>query len=94
MSTLKTMTFVGNRILVESIEEEKSDDGIVTPESAKPSTMKGTVVKLGNAERVEWLKDMKEGDVVLFERRTGTFLPIDNKGYLVLNEREHILAVL
>ncbi|MEA3489676.1 MAG: co-chaperone GroES [Candidatus Omnitrophota bacterium] len=89
---------LGDRVLVEVLEaEEITKGGIVLPDTAKEkpqqakvvATGKGKVSDEGNAVPLE----VKEGDVVLFGKYSGTELKIDEKNLLMLKE-EDILGII
>ena len=62
-----------DRILVERVgEEEKTKTGIIIPDSAREKQQRGKVIAVGKGrvnDKGEVIKlDVKEGDVVLFEK--------------------------
>ena len=66
-----------DRVLLERMEEDsKTAGGIIIPDSAKEKPMKGKIVAVGSGMRDESGKlvplDVKEGDVVLFSKWSGT----------------------
>ena len=91
---------VGDRILVESVEE-KEDKGkkgeIIIPDTAKEKPMESVVVALGtgktddNGRKVPF--EVKKGDRVLVSRYGGTEIKLDGKDYKILNG-DDILAVI
>lgn len=90
---------LADHIIVEAIvKEEKTSSGIYLPDTAakeKPQTGKVIAVGKGkvleNGTRVE--PEVKVGEVVVFEKYSGTEVKVDEKDYLILSERD-ILAVL
>jgi chaperonin GroES len=87
-----------DRILIERVEEEeKTKTGIIIPDAAREKQQKGKVIKVGKGrvnEKGEVLKlDVKEGDIVLFEKYGGEDLKIDGKEYVVLKE-ESVVGVI
>lgn len=93
-----TLKPLGSRIVVEPIEQEdKTVTGIYLPDTAKEKPMKGTIVAIGEGERDEAGKripmDVKVGDVVLFNKYSGTEVKIDDKKILVMKESD-ILAII
>ena len=89
---------LGDRILVESVEEkEVKKGGIIIPDSAKEKPTECVVVALGtgktddNGKKVPF--EVKKGDRVLTSKYGGTEIKIDGKEYKILNS-EDILAVL
>ena len=66
-----------DRILVERIElEEKTDSGIIIPDSAKEKAQTGKVLAVGAGKKDEKgqriAMDVKKGDVVFFGKYSGT----------------------
>jgi chaperonin GroES len=87
-----------DRILIERVEEEeKTKTGIIIPDAAREKQQKGKIVAVGKGrvnEKGEVLKlDVKEGDVVLFEKYGGEDIKIDNKEYVILKE-ESVVGVI
>ncbi|MCX7045866.1 MAG: co-chaperone GroES [Candidatus Sumerlaeota bacterium] len=90
---------LGDRVLVERLEEkdQKSDGGIIIPDTAKEKPMKGKVLAAGpgavqeNGERTAM--EVKKGDTVLFGKYAGTEVKIDSKEMLIMRESD-ILAIL
>jgi chaperonin GroES len=89
---------LGDRILVEAVEEkEVKKGGIVIPDTAKEKPMESRVVALGtgkiddNGKKVPF--EMKKGDRLLVARYGGTEIKLDGKEYKILNS-EDVLAVI
>ena len=91
---------VGDRILVESVEEKenKGKKGeIIIPDTAKEKPMESVVVALGtgkvddNGKHVPF--EVKKGDRVLANKFGGTEIKLDGKEYKILNG-DDILAVI
>ena len=90
---------LGARVVVEPIEQEEiTAGGIVLPETAKEKPQRGTVVAAGPGDRDENGKriamDVKEGDVVLFAKYSGTEIKVDGKKLLILRESDLLAIVL
>ncbi len=80
---------LGDRILAERVEEtNKTASGIIIPDNAKEKPSQAKVVAVSSEA-----KDVKEGDVVVFGKYSGTELTLDGKEYLVL-ETSDILGVV
>jgi len=88
---------LGNRVVVEPIEqEEMTAGGIVLPETAKEKPQKGTVVAVGSGEYQDGNlveMEVKEGDQVLFAKYAGTEIKVDGKKVLILRESD-LLAIV
>ena len=93
---------IGDRILVEPVEEKKTKEGgIIIPDTAKEKPQEGIVVALGtgktNESGTKIPFEVKKGDRVLFSKYGGSELPshlkVDGKEYKLINS-DDILAVL
>ena len=87
-----------DRVLIERVEEEeKTKTGIIIPDAAREKQQKGKIVAVGKGrvnDKGEVLKlDVKEGDVVLFEKYGGEDIKMDGKEYVILKE-ESIIGVV
>jgi chaperonin GroES len=86
-----------DRVVVKVIEEEqRTQGGIVLPDTAKEKPQEGEVVAVGpgrlldNGTRVA--PSVKVGDRVVFAKYSGTEVKVDGQEYLILRETD-ILAV-
>ena len=89
---------LGNRVVVEPIEEEEvTTGGIVLPETAKEKPQKGTVLSIGPGERDDDGKriplDVAVDDVVLYAKYAGTEIKVEGKKLLILRESD-LLAIV
>jgi len=98
MATATALKPLGDRVVVERIEEEaKTRGGIVLPDTAKEKPQKGKVIAVGsgrvldNGTKVSL--EVKAGDVVVFAKYGGTEIEIEGKEYIILSERD-LLAVM
>jgi len=87
-----------DRVLVKYSEEaEKSAGGLYIPDTAKEKPQKGEVIAVGpgritddgRLQKVE----VKVGNVVLFDKFSGSKITMDNVDYLILKE-EDILGIV
>ena len=88
---------LGNRIVIEILEEEKKNNGIIlVPNSQKKSQM-GKIIAIGEGKLSNDNKliplSVKIGESVLFSEYSGTEIEYKGKSYLILKE-EDILAIL
>ena len=90
---------IGDRVIVKvKEEEEKTVGGIVLASNAKKKPTEGEVVAVGdgayasNGEKIPM--SVKKGDVVIYDRYSGTNVEVEYEGekYLVLREKD-ILAI-
>jgi chaperonin GroES len=98
MEDLMKLKPLGNRVVIEPIEqEEMTAGGIVLPETAKEKPQKGKVIATGPGERDEDGKfialEVKEGDEVLFAKYAGTEIKVEGKKLLILRETD-LLAII
>lgn len=76
------------RVFVRYSEDlEKTAGGIYVPDVAKEKPQKGTVEEVGSE-----VKAVKVGDLILFDKYSGTKINVDSTDYLILKE-EDILGV-
>ncbi len=89
---------LADRVVVEPIEEEEPKKGkIIIPDTAKEKPQEGKVIAVGPGRLTEDGKriplEVKVNDTVLYGKYSGTEIEIDDKKYLILDERD-ILAIL
>ncbi|MEK6680102.1 MAG: co-chaperone GroES [Nitrospirota bacterium] len=79
---------LGEKVFVSYAEElDKTAGGIYIPDAAKEKPQKGKVEGVGKD-----VKSLKVGDMVLFDKYSGSKISIDNVEYLIVKE-EDILGV-
>lgn len=84
---------LADRVLVEPAKaEEKTVGGIIIPDTAKEKPQKGTVIAVGPGKKDEPMT-VKEGDVVLYGKYSGTEITIDGNDYLIMRESD-IVAII
>jgi chaperonin GroES len=71
-----------------SAELEKTLGGLYIPDAAKEKPQKGKIEAIGNE-----VKNVKIGDVILFDKYSGSKITIDSQEYLILKE-EDILGII
>ena len=88
---------LGDRVIVEAMSQETSKSGIIIPDTAKEKPQQGKVVAVGPGRLSEsgdrLAPEVKEGDVVLFGKYSGTEIEVESSELLILRESD-ILAVL
>ncbi len=89
---------LGDRVLIEILEaEEKTKGGIVLPETAQEKPQQGKVVAVGPGKISDEGKNIslqvKNGDIVLYGKYSGTELKLDERNLLMLKE-EDILGIV
>jgi chaperonin GroES len=69
-------------------EMEKTPGGIYIPEAAKEKPQRGKVEAIGKD-----VKEIKAGDVVLFDKYAGSKIKMDDSEYLIIKEEE-VLGII
>lgn len=88
---------LSDRVLVQPAPaEEKTESGIIIPDSAKEKPQEGTVVAAGpgkveNGNKIDM--SVKEGDKVLYGKYSGTEVTLDGEEYLIMRESD-ILGIV
>jgi chaperonin GroES len=87
-----------DRIVVKRIDEdEKTQGGIIIPDTAKEKPQRGKAVAVGNGKLLEDGKlrplDVHKGDTVLFTKYAGTEIQIEGEEHLIIRE-DDVLGVL
>lgn len=84
---------LADRVLIEaSAAEEKTQGGIIIPDTAKEKPQRGKVIAAGPGKKDEPIT-VKVGDTVLYGKYAGTEISIDGKDYLIMRESD-ILAII
>ncbi len=71
-----------------SAELEKTAGGLYIPDAAKEKPQRGKIEAIGSE-----VKDVKVGDIILFDKYSGSKITIDSSDYLILKE-EDILGII
>lgn len=87
-----------DRVIIKRMEEEeKTEGGIVIPDTAKEKPIRGEVVAVGNGKLLENGEirplDIKKGDKVLFGKYAGTEVKLNGHDVLVMRE-DDVMAVI
>lgn len=78
-----------DRVFVSYTEDvEKTAGGIYVPDTAKEKPQSGKVEAVGSE-----VKEVKEGDEVMFDRYSGSKIKIDGAEHLIIKE-EDILGIV
>ena len=87
---------LGDRVIAKGDEqEERTQSGIVLPDTAREKPTMGTVIAVGtgrvldNGQRVAL--EVKVGDKIIYAKYGGTEIKLDKDEYIILSER-YILA--
>ncbi|OGW39122.1 MAG: co-chaperone GroES [Nitrospirae bacterium RBG_13_39_12] len=87
-----------DRVFVKfSSEEEKTAGGLIIPDAAKEKPQRGTIIAVGSGKVTDDGKhqplEVKVGDIVLFDKYSGSKVKMDDEEYLILRE-EDILGII
>ncbi len=87
-----------DRILLRRVEEEeRTQGGVIIPDTAKEKPMQGEIIAVGSGARSEDGRilplDVKKGDRILFGKWSGTEIKIDGEELLIMKESD-IMGVL
>ncbi|MBD5184632.1 MAG: co-chaperone GroES [Bacteroidales bacterium] len=84
---------LSDRVLIEpTAAEEVTMGGIIIPDSAKEKPLKGKVVAVGHGTKDEEMI-LKEGDVVLYGKYSGTEIEFEGTKYLMMRQSD-VLAIV
>ena len=89
---------LGDRVVVEpTTQSEKTESGIILPDTAQEKPQQGTVVAVGPGKVSESGKEVamsvKKGDKILYGKYSGTEFAFEGTEYLIMRESD-ILATL
>jgi len=92
-----TIRPLGDRVLVKVLEaEDKTQGGIILPDTAKEKPQEGEVVEVGAGKLFETGQrgnmSVAKDDRILFGKYSGTEIKVEGQEYLMIREDE-ILAV-
>lgn len=87
-----------DRVLVRRLEQqETTKGGIIIPDSAKEKPMEGEIVAVGTGYHSEDGTTrplaVKQGDIVVFAKWSGTEITVDGTEYIVMKESD-IMGIL
>lgn len=84
---------LADRVLIEPAPAEgKTASGIIIPDTAKEKPQRGKVVAVGPGKKDE-PTTVKEGDLVLYGKYSGTEINLEGNDYLIMRESD-ILAIV
>lgn len=89
---------LGDRIIVKpKSHEEKTESGIILPDTAKEKPIEGEVVAVGKGRITDEGKlielEVKVGDKVLYGKYSGTDIKVDGSEFLIMRETD-ILGII
>lgn len=78
-------------ILQHQKAEEKTQSGIILPDSAKEKPQEAVVIAVGDG--AETKMQVKEGDKVIYSKYAGTEVKIEDEEYMIVSQND-IIAVI
>ncbi len=88
---------LGNRVLIERIEEDEKVGSIVIPDAAKEKPLKANVIAVGEGSRTDEGKliklEVKAGDTVLVGKYSGTEVQVEGEDRVIVRE-DDILGIV
>lgn len=84
---------LADRVLIQPAEaEQKTASGIIIPDTAKEKPQRGTVIAVGKGTKDHEMT-VKEGDVVIYGKYSGTEIDVEGTKYLIMKESD-IFAIV
>ena len=88
---------LGDRVVLKLLEaEEKTKSGIVLPNKAKEKPQEAEVIAVGPGGTVDGKEikmEVKQGDLVIYSKYSGTDVKYDEQEYVIVKQSD-ILAVV
>lgn len=92
-----TLRPLGDRVVLQYQEaDEKTQSGIILPDSAKEKPQEAVVIAVGPGKCEHGKKTemhVKEGDKVIFSKYSGTEVNLDDEEYIIVCQND-IMAVV
>jgi len=85
-----TLKPLGNRVIVQRLEQEERQGGIILPDSAKKKQETAKVIAVGTGKD---MPDVKEGDLVLMDKYAGQEVSVDNVDFTILRGDDIIAKI-
>jgi len=86
---------LGDRVVVKVLDiEEKTQSGIVLPDTAKEKPQQGEIIAVGPSVADKAGFELKVGDRVIYSKYGGMTVKYKGEEYLILNCENDILAVI
>lgn len=88
---------LGDRVVLQYQEaDEKTQSGIILPDSAKEKPQEAVVIAVGPGKMEDGktsAMQVKEGDKVIFSKYSGTEVKLDEEEYIIV-EQNDIIAIV
>ena len=83
---------MGARVLIRPAQKEnKTNSGLILPETAKEKPQQGTVEAVGGED--DMLTDLAVGDTVIFPKYSGSEIKMGDVEYLIMDEGDVLARV-
>jgi chaperonin GroES len=84
---------LGDKVVLQYQEsEEKTQTGILLPDSAKEKPQEATVIAVAEGNGDE-KPQVKEGDKVIFSKYSGTEVKFEEEEYIIVSQKDIIAVV-
>ena len=88
---------MGDRVVIEAVEQQQSVGGVILPDTAKEKPQEGVIIAVGpgrKTDKGEVIKiDLKTGDRVIYSKYSGSEIKLEGKEYLIISEKD-VLAIV
>ena len=88
---------LGDKVVLQYQDvEEKTESGIILPDSAKEKPQEAVVIAVGPGKCKDGQKvpmQVKEGDKVIYSEYAGTEVELDDKKYIIVGQ-DDIIAIV
>lgn len=85
---------LGDRVVLKYQKaEEKTQTGIILPDSAKEKPQEATGIAVGAGDRENTEMHVKEGDKVIFSKYAGTEVKLGEEEYIIVSQKDIIAIV-
>lgn len=88
---------LGNRVVLKQQEtEEKTQSGILLPDSAKEKSQIAVVIAAGPGEEKDGKREemqVKPGDKVIYSQYSGTSVKLEEEEYVIVSQNDIIALV-
>ena len=88
---------LGDRVILQHQKaEEKTQSGIILPDSAKEKPQEAVVIAVGPGKEVDGKMtqmQVKEGDKVIYSKYSGTEIKVEEEEYVIVSQSDIIAIV-
>lgn len=88
---------LGDKVVLQHQKaEEKTQSGIILPDSAKEEPQEAVVIAVGPGKKVDGKMtqmQVKEGDKVIYSKYSGTEIKVEEEEYVIVSQSDIIAIV-